>query len=314
MLTVATFYQFVTLQALPELREQLLRLGRRGELRGTILLAPEGINATICGQHEPVLDFLEQLRGDTRFDRLAVKFSQTGSDEPVFLRYKVKIKSEIVTMGIPGIDVATHTAEHVDAQRFNALLGDPEVAVIDVRNQYETEIGTFVGAEDPGTESFRQFPEYVSERFGACKDQPIAMFCTGGIRCEKASAYLVEQGFTSVYQLDGGILKYLQTAPEDANLWHGECFVFDQRVTVDEALHPGDYVQCFACRRPVAPEQLNSPDYVEGVSCPACIGRKSVAGFAERQRQMQLASSRGTAHLGPAAAPPLPDETQKTQR
>lgn len=306
MLHVATFYHFTDLDDLPVLREQLLALGARLALKGTVLLAAEGLNATICGRRPAVDAFLAQLAQDGRFDDMAVKFSQADGDDPVFLRFKVKLKAEIVTMGVPGVAVRKHTAEHVAPKAFNALLQDPAVAVLDVRNRYETEIGSFAGAEDPGTESFREFPAYVAARFGGDRDQPVAMFCTGGIRCEKASAYLVEQGFTQVYQLDGGILRYLEEVGQDESLWQGDCFVFDQRVTVDHDLQPGGHVQCFACRRPVAAAELSSPKYQEGVSCPACFNEKSEderAAYRERQRQMDLAQRQGRAHLGPEAQP-----------
>jgi UPF0176 protein len=306
MLHVATFYHFTTLDDLTSMRERLLALGGQLALKGTVLLAPEGLNATICGPRAAIDEFLTSLASDGRFGGMSVKYSRAAGDAPVFLRFKVKLKSEIVTMGVPGVDVREHTAEHVAPQAFNTLLNDPAVAVLDVRNRYETEIGSFAGAEDPGTASFREFPEYVAERFGADRDQPVAMFCTGGIRCEKASAYLVEQGFTKVYQLDGGILRYLEEVPQDESLWHGDCFVFDQRVTVDHDLQPGGHVQCFACRRPVAAAELSSPHYQEGVSCPACFGEKTEdarAAYRERQRQMDLASHRGRSHLGPEAQP-----------
>lgn len=301
MLTVATFYRFVALEHPAELQKQLLQEGQRLHLRGTILLAPEGLNATLCGTADALQSFLQTLQSDTRFSGLPIKYSQTQDDDPVFLRFKVKLKREIVTMGVPDVDVAAHTATHVPPAAFNELLRDPKVRVIDVRNGYETGIGSFTGAQDPGTDSFREFPEYVERELGEDRDQPVAMFCTGGIRCEKASAYLVEQGFSNVSQLDGGILRYLEEIPAEQSLWHGDCFVFDQRVTVDAQLQPGDYAQCFACRRPVAPEQLAAPEYVEGVSCPACIGRPGAEGFTERQRQIELAQARGQAHIGPDA-------------
>lgn len=303
MLTVATFYRFVTVADPTELQARLLQDGQRHNLRGTILLATEGLNATLCGAADALERFLQTLQADVRFANLTIKYSQTQDDDPVFLRFKVKLKREIVTMGVPDVDVAAHTATHVAPAEFNALLRDPAVRVIDVRNGYETGIGTFTGAEDPGTDSFREFPAYVERELGNDRDQPVAMFCTGGIRCEKASAYLVEQGFSNVSQLDGGILRYLEETPAEQSLWQGDCFVFDQRVTVDAQLQPGDYVQCFACRRPVAPDQLQAPEYVEGVSCPACIGRPGADGFSERQRQIELAQARGQSHLGPDAQP-----------
>lgn len=306
MFEIATFYRFIPLDDLPRLRAWLLELAAPLELRGTLLLAPEGLNATICGSKSALGTFFEALEREPSFADLPIKWSRSSGDAPVFLRFKVKIKNEIVTMGVPGVQVAAHTAEHVVAADFNRLLDDPGVVVLDVRNRYETEIGTFRGAEDPETDSFREFPSFVAERFGSRRDQPIAMFCTGGIRCEKASAYLVEQGFKQVYQLDGGILKYLEETPAEKSRWEGECFVFDQRVTVDHSLAPGDHVQCHACRRPVSPADQKSPLYQVGVACPGCAAeRKSSAraGFAERQRQIELAEARGTQHLGPDSQP-----------
>ena len=305
-LQVATFYRFTHVVDPEGLRATLLERGARARLKGTVLLASEGINATICGTTEGVAEFLAELRQDVRFADLSVKYSQVPGDSPVFLRFKVKLKAEIVTLGVPGVDVAAHSAERVSPETFNALLDDPQVAVLDVRNHYETQVGSFLGAEDPGTDSFREFPQYIDTRFGADREQPIAMFCTGGIRCEKASAYLREQGFKQVYQLDGGVLRYLDQVPPALSRWRGECFVFDQRVTVDHTLAPGDYRQCFACRRPVSAAAAATPEYREGVSCPTCFTERSEderAGFAERQVQMELARQRGVAHIGPEAQP-----------
>ncbi|MEM1231736.1 MAG: rhodanese-related sulfurtransferase [Pseudomonadota bacterium] len=303
-LQVATFYRFTTLEDPAALRMTLLERGARAQLKGTVLLATEGLNATICGTSEGVADFITSLQEDARFVDLPVKYSQVPGDAPAFLRFKVKLKAEIVTLGVPGVDVAAHSAQRVAPAAFNELLADPRVAVLDVRNHYETRVGSFEGAEDPNTESFREFPSYIEARFGEDREQPIAMFCTGGIRCEKASAYLREQGFSQVYQLDGGVLRYLEQVPPEHSRWRGDCFVFDQRVTVDHALSPGEYRQCFACRRPVSPQATASPKYREGVSCPACFDEKSEqerAGYMERQNQMALARDRGVAHIGPEA-------------
>ena len=209
-----------------------------------------------------------------------------------------------MTLGQGPLPVAEHPGRHVDAEEWNRLLDDPSVRVIDVRNRYEIETGTFSRAEDPGTDSFREFPAYVAEALDPERDRQLAIFCTGGIRCEKAAAFLAQAGFEDVVQLNGGILNYLAEVAPDANRWQGECFVFDQRVTVDAELRPGGHVQCHACRRPVSEAAQQSPDYVYGVSCPACVDEtapEDQARFAERIRQVQLASARGDAHLGPAA-------------
>lgn len=304
MSDVMTFYQFAPLPVEPDtlesLRERLHAGACAVDLKGTILLAGEGMNGTLTGARGDLEAFAETLKAVPGFADLPFKYSIASPGNPVFYRLKVKLKPEIVALGQPEVKPAERTGTHVDAQTWNRLLDDPDLIVIDTRNDYEIGIGTFPGAVDPGTRSFKQFPEYVTTLDP--KRQPkVAMFCTGGIRCEKASAYMLDQGFEAVYQLDGGILKYLETVPPNDNRWQGECFVFDQRVSVDRELGEGSYEQCFACRRPLTREDLASIDYQQGVSCPHCLeeqGDAQRAAFTERQRQVELAAARGDVHVG----------------
>ena len=255
---------------------------------------------------------MQQLHAQPLLADMPVKFSAANAANKVFHRLKVRIKPEIVAMGRTDVDVAAGTGEHVSAQRWNELLQDPQVPVIDVRNHYETGIGTFRGAIDPHTQSFREFPDFVAARLDPERHPRVAMFCTGGIRCEKASSYLLQQGFAEVYQLDGGILNYLAQVDAGDNLFDGECFVFDQRVSVTADLGEGEFVQCFACRRPLTPVDTQQPEYQQGRSCPYCFAELTAAqkaAFAERQRQVELAEQRGTEHIG-AAYPQMPGTGQ----
>ena len=300
-MTVGTFYKFVGLDRLDDLRQQVYDLARSLALKGTVLLAGEGINATLCGARDSLQAFVAALEADTGLGRLAVKYSDADAGNPVFYRLKVLVKPEIVSFGQPGVDAVDNAGEPVDARRWNALLDDPRVAVVDVRNSYETGVGAFPGAIDPGITHFRDFPAFASTQLDPENQPRVAMYCTGGIRCEKASAWLLEAGFEEVYQLDGGILRYLETVPEGENRWRGECFVFDQRVTVDTDLHQGSYRQCFACRAPLSASDLASPKYRQGVHCPHChddLDEERLAGLEERQRQVELAEARGVRHIG----------------
>ncbi|MCB1841420.1 MAG: rhodanese-related sulfurtransferase, partial [Halioglobus sp.] len=243
---VAALYKFVRLEDYHALREPLLDVCRSAGVRGTLLLAREGINGTIAGSRQGIDAVLAYLRRDPRFADLAHKES-LDSHIP-FHRMKVKLKKEIVTMGVEGIDPNTRVGTYVEPRDWNALLQDPEVLLIDTRNDYECSIGTFKGAIDPGTTNFREFPQYVRSHLDPTRQRKVAMFCTGGIRCEKASAYMLEQGFAEVYHLRGGILKYLEEVPPEESVWEGECFVFDNRVSVDHQLQKGRYDQCFGCR------------------------------------------------------------------
>ena len=301
MSAVMTVYRFVALNELELLRDTLLERAEALRLKGTILLAEEGINGTLAGEPDALDAFRQLLESREAFRGMTFKHSTASADNPVFYRLKVRIKPEIVSFRQPGLDPARRTGQHVDAERWNQLLDDPDVLVIDTRNSYEIDIGTFPGAVNPQTRSFREFPEYVRQQIDPERHPQVAMFCTGGIRCEKATAFMLEQGFDAVYQLDGGILGYLETTNPEENRWQGECFVFDQRVSVDTALAEGGYQQCYACRRPLSDEDLASSDYREGISCPHCIHEHSPAqlsGFAERRHQILLAEARGERHLG----------------
>ena len=295
---VASLYRFVRLDDYAALRAPLLELMRERQLRGTLLLAAEGINGTVAGEQAGIDALLARLREDPRFAGLEVKFSRTG--EPPFHRARVKLKREIVTLGVDGVD-PQQAGTYVDPPAWNALLDDPDVTVIDTRNAYESEIGSFAGAIRPGTESFRDFPAFVDARLDPRRQRRIAMFCTGGIRCEKATAYLRQRGFDEVYQLRGGILRYLEEVPASESRWHGECFVFDERVSVNQALEPGSYAQCHACRRPLSAADRQSELYRPGVSCPACHASRDAAArerLRERERQVCLARARGESHFG----------------
>jgi UPF0176 protein len=290
-LLVAAFYRFTAMgQDLPALRGRLHSEAEAAGVRGTILLAPEGVNGTICGPEAGVQQVLAQLRQLPGLEQLDAKLSWVN--QQAFARLKVRLKREIVTMGCPGVKPAEQVGTYVPPAQWDALIKDPDTIVIDTRNSYEVAVGTFAGALNPGTDSFRAFPQWVEQELKPLVEQrrprAIALFCTGGIRCEKATGYLLQQGFTGVHHLQGGILRYLEDVPAERSTWQGECFVFDQRVTVNHRLEPGSHSLCFACGLPLAPAALEHPAYREGVSCHHCIDRFSDADrarFAERQRQ-----------------------------
>lgn len=268
-------------------------------VKGTLLLAQEGINGTVAGPDSAIVDLLDFLKADPRMTGLDHKESR--SETMPFYRMKVRLKKEIVTMGVEGVDPNEIVGTYVDPQDWNNLINDPDVVLIDTRNDYEVEIGTFKGAINPDTETFREFPHWVDDNKEQLKKPKVAMFCTGGIRCEKASSFMKTKGYDEVFHLKGGILKYLETVPEQESLWNGECFVFDQRVAVGHGLKPGKYDQCFACRYPITEEEKGSPLYIKGISCHRCHDKMSdeqKARFAERQKQMALAKKRGVRHLG----------------
>ena len=300
---VAAFYGFTAMAELPALQAELRAFAEAGGVRGTILLAEEGVNGTISGPEVGVQAVLAKLRQLPGLTQLEAKFS--AAPEQAFHRLKVRIKREIVTMGCPTVKPAEQVGTYVPPQQWDALIRDPDTLVVDTRNAYEVAVGTFEGAIDPGTESFREFPAWVERELRplVAQRQPkaIAMFCTGGIRCEKSTAYLLQQGFTNVHHLQGGILRYLEEMPEPGTSWQGECFVFDQRVSVNHQLEPGSYSLCHACGLPLSPADRELPSYREGVSCVHCLDRFSdvaSARFAERQRQMRLARERGDQHIG----------------
>jgi UPF0176 protein len=298
-IVVAALYKFVRLDDFEQLREPLLALMLAQNVRGTLLLANEGINGTIAGPRAGIDAVLGWLHEDPRLADLEHK--ESFHDEHPFLRTKVKLKKEIVTMGVEGIDPNRTVGTYLSPEEWNAVISDPETILIDTRNDYEVEVGTFKGAINPETRTFREFPDYVKDTLDPAKHKKVAMFCTGGIRCEKSTAYLKEQGFEEVYHLKGGILKYLEEMPREDSLWEGECFVFDERVTVDHDLNPGEFDQCHACRRPISDEEKASEKFQLGVSCPKCYDESSPeqkARFAERQKQIELARARGRQHRG----------------
>lgn len=305
---VAAFYRFAPLADRLALRQDLLQLGEQAGLRGTVLLAEEGVNGTISGPEAGVQALLAHLRRQPGFEALEAKLHT--ADQPVFHRFKVRLKREIVSMGRPEVQPLRQVGTYVEAREWEAMIADPDTLVIDTRNAYEVAVGSFRGAIDPGTRQFSDFPAWVERELRPLvaerRPQRLALFCTGGIRCEKATSHLLQQGFEGVHHLKGGILRYLEERGEDGQAWQGECFVFDQRVTVNHRLEPGLHTLCHACGLPLAPADRDHPAYREGVSCPHCMDRFSDADrarFAERQRQMELAHGRGQAHVG-AAMPP----------
>ena len=314
---IAALYKFVDLPDCRKLKPRLQTLCDAHDIHGTLLLAGEGINGTVCGPRHGMAAFLNWVEADGRFNGLSLKFS--ASSEQAFLRMKVRLKREIVTMGRPEIRPAQATGTYVEPAEWNALIDDPDVMVIDTRNRYETAIGSFAGAVDPATDSFREFPAWAESLASSEGERPkkLAMFCTGGIRCEKASALMQDFGFEEVYHLKGGILRYLEDVPREDSRWQGECFVFDNRVAVDHNLKPGRHAMCHACRMPLAPEDLEHEAYTPGVSCHHCHGAtddERRQRFAERQRQIGLARKRGTAHLGVAARREMEDRRDDRQK
>ena len=314
----AALYQFVPLPDCAALQATLQQFCDQAQVKGTLLLATEGINGTISGEETAVRRVLQYLRADPRLQGLVHKESWAPSLP--FLRMKVRVKKEIVTLGIPGISPTAMAGTYVKPQDWNALISRPDVVLIDTRNDYEVDIGTFKGALNPRAKTFADLPNWVAaqEANGALQADTgpgqgtrqggqksgkpvVAMFCTGGIRCEKSTAFLKMKGYEEVYHLQGGILKYLEEVPPEQSLWQGECFVFDERVSVGHGLKPGDYELCRSCRHPVGDVERASPGYVKGVSCPRCVHSTTVdqkQGFAERQRQVELAEQRGQTHVG----------------
>ena len=308
---VCAMYKFVALEDYEAMRQPLLDVMLENGIKGTLLLAEEGINGTISGPKQGIESLLAWLNNDARLNPISFKMSE-HSEQP-FYRTKVKLKKEIVTMGVEGIDPRRTVGTYVKPQDWNELISDPEVTVIDTRNDYEIDIGTFEHAINPHTDSFREFPEYVSKTLDPKQHKKVAMFCTGGIRCEKSTAYLKEQGFDEVYHLEGGILKYLEDVPKSESLWKGDCFVFDNRVAVNHDLEKSDYEQCYACRLPITEQDMQSDLYESGVSCPKCYGThtdEQIARFREREKQVMLANERQEAHVGSDAR----DATKKRRQ
>ena len=305
---VAALYRFVLLDDFADLRAPLLDVCLQAGVKGTLLLAREGINGTIAGTRAGIDQVIGWLQQDPRLSGLDWKES-FHIDAP-FHRMKVKLKKEIVTMGVEDVDPTACVGRYATPEQWNALVDDPECLIIDTRNYYEVAIGSFEGAVNPGTESFRDFPEWVRQHLNPEQHKKVAMFCTGGIRCEKSTSLLVSMGFEDVWHLQGGILNYLEKTPVEQTRWDGECFVFDSRVSVDHHLEKGSYDQCYACRFPIDDAQKASDLYVPGVSCPRCHDAHSEQQkqrFTERQKQMSLAKARGEAHIGADAAARLAD-------
>lgn len=288
MIVVAALYRFVPLEDYTELREPIQNQMEKLGIGGTLLLASEGINGTVAGSRDGINDLLQYLRNDPRLAELEVK--ESTCDAMPFKRSRVRLKKEIVTMGVEGIDPLDAVGTYVDPEDWNELLNDPDVTLIDTRNDYEVAIGTFKGAISPETHTFREFPAFVEQKLDPGKHKKVAMFCTGGIRCEKSTALLKQQGFDEVYHLRGGILKYLETVPEEDSQWEGECFVFDRRVSVGHGLEVSDHEMCFACGWPVTAEQRKDPKFINGVQCPNCADKLTEdqkRRFSERQKQIE---------------------------
>lgn len=301
---VAAFYQFAELPDYADKQNDLLHLCRSSDVFGTILLASEGINGTIAGSRESIDTVMAEIQSDERLNSL--EYKESFADSIPFHRMKVRLKKEIVALGVPDINPAQNAGTYVDPTQWNKLIQDPSVIVVDTRNKYEVAIGTFEGAIDPKTESFRELPEWAEKNEALLKDKKVAMFCTGGIRCEKSTAYLKSIGIKDVYHLEGGILRYLEVMPETQSLWSGECFVFDNRVSVKHGLEPGTYKLCHGCREPLAVEDTKLDTFIPGVCCPKCHDQLTAdqrKRFSERHKQIALAKSRGERHLGSRDTP-----------
>lgn len=296
---VSALYKFVTLEQFENLKTPLLRFMQAHGIRGTILLAKEGINGTVAGSADAINALHAWFNEQPGLDNISHKESYHHGIP--FNRAKVKLKKEIVTLGVEGIDPQKIVGTYVKPCEWNQLIAAEDVTVIDTRNDYEVQIGTFQHAINPHTTTFREFPEFVKQHLDPQKNKKVAMFCTGGIRCEKSTAYLKELGFAEVYHLEGGILKYLEEVPVSESLWKGECFVFDERVTVNHALEKGDYIQCHACRMPITQEDKQNPAFIQGISCHHCIDQQTEnqkQRYLEREKQSKLAKARGEPHIG----------------
>lgn len=296
---VAALYKFVSLPDYEDIQPRLLKKCLELQIKGSLLLAKEGINGTIAGTRTGIDSIMGYLLADQRFSDL--EYKESFAEKPPFLRMKVRLKKEIVTLGLLDIDPTQMVGQYVEGKEWNALLSDPKVIVIDTRNEYECDIGTFKNALNPKTKTFREFPKFVEENLDPSENRPIAMFCTGGIRCEKASSYMLKSGFKEVYLLKGGILKYLETTPTEKSLWVGDCFVFDGRTAVTHGLEPGQHDTCFGCRNPIHDEDKKSFLFKEGVHCPRCYENarpEQIRRATARQRQIQIAASQGRKHLG----------------
>lgn len=296
---VTAFYRFIHLENYRELKNKLLNRCKALGIKGTILLAEEGINSTIAGTNKAIDLLFAEFDKYPALKNMPSKSS--WADKMPFYRLKIKLKKEIVTMGINNIDPVVQSGEEVLPSKWNDLISDPNVITVDTRNEYEISIGSFKHAINPHTENFRDFPEFVENNLSAHKDKKVAMYCTGGIRCEKSTSYLKQQGFKDVYHLKGGILKYLEDVPKEESLWEGECFVFDNRVAVDHSLKIGQYSQCHGCRRPISAEDMASEHFVKEICCPHCYDELTPTRLArrqERKKQVDLAVKRNHSHIG----------------
>ena len=301
-LTVA-FYHFVTLDKKNNIQEHVYNFCEANNIKGTILLADEGINGTISGKEKNIRDFLIFIKKESLFNSLFSKLEhkESWANKNPFYRMKVRLKKEIVALGVDGVNPTKKVGKYVKPEEWNNLISDPNTIIIDTRNHYEVDIGTFKNATNPNTSTFRELPSFIEENLDPKTPKKIAMFCTGGIRCEKATSLMLDKGFKDVYHLEGGILKYLETIDKDKSLWEGECFVFDQRVAVTHGLNEGKYDQCYACRHPLSPDEMNSSHYIKGISCPYCYNKltnEKKSSVIERQKQIELAKLRGEDHIG----------------
>lgn len=301
-IVVCAMYKFVTLENIEAMQKQILNIMLENKVRGTLLLANEGINGTVAGSREAIDNLLNYLKSDSSL--ATIDYKESYHEDMPFYRSKVKLKKEIVTLGVEDIDPNKVCGKHVKPKDWNALISDPDVLLVDTRNEYEVEIGTFKNAVNPHTDTFRDFPEYVDNNLDPKKQKKVAMFCTGGIRCEKSTALMLEKGFEEVYHLEGGILKYLEEVPKEETMWEGECFVFDSRVAVNHDLEKSNYDQCFACRMPITEDDKLKSEYQKGISCHHCYNNVSAEQrerFIEREKQSQLAAERGFNHVGDEA-------------
>ena len=299
---IAAFYKFAPLPDYRERREPLRAFSEAQGVKGTILLAEEGINSTIAGPNNGLEKVLEYIQSDPAIGKLKIKYSK--APEIPFYRMKVRLKKEIVRLGRPDVNPSDQVGEYVDPEDWNDLISDPKVTLIDTRNDYECDLGTFQGAANPHTKNFRDFPRYVDSKLADKKDQPVAMFCTGGIRCEKSTSLLLKKGFKKVYQLNGGILNYLEKVDPADSLWQGDCFVFDNRVTVNHHLEPGSFDMCYACRHAISEKDKRSPQYIEGISCPHCfesLSDEQCKRAAQRQKQIEISQKLHRKHIGMTA-------------
>ncbi len=299
MFVVAALYKFAPLFCYKDIQDPLKKVCDDNDVKGTLLLAEEGLNGTIAGTREGIDAVMAHIRMNPLLRDL--EYKESHAEIMPFYRMKVRLKNEIVTLGVPGTDPNKKVGTYVAPEDWNAILDDPEVILIDTRNEYEVNMGTFKGGINPHTDSFREFPDFVEENLDPKKHKKVAMWCTGGIRCEKASSYMIEKGFEKVYHLKGGILKYLEQIPHEESKWEGECFVFDERVSLKHGLEIGDYVLCRSCRFPISDEDKLSDKYMDGISCPHCHDKKSEKHklrAAARHKQVLLAQQRGDKHIG----------------